>query len=250
MNTRIATLLLLTLTFAAGGGNCGTGDACTQIAVPSVVLRVANPLGIVPVASAVATWRINGGRGGIAECRNDCDDLVLAFELVGRFDIQVEAPGYKTASLSVTVERDSSGCHPVTQYAIVAMEPDPTVGALDGAWRGISIFGRVELRFDDGGKAVGAILYGQRATGDRNYYVQFNGRTIRGVPNQTIFSEPATEPTRINNEFNFFATPQGVPVGFQNAGMSAGFTSLAGTLSAQPITYERLEDIPEPLRDR
>jgi len=243
-----ALAVALSLAACAIGGNCGTGTACTAIAVPSVILRIVNPQGgVVPVAAA--TWRVNNVTGGLAECRGDCGDLTLAFEVVGQFDIQVTSPGYSAARLSVTVASDEAGCHPVTQQRTVTLQPDNSVAALAGPWTTTNFLGRTDLRFGEDGKIIGAIVYGQRPGGDRNYYVAYNGRSIRGASGQPIYNETATEPVRNGAAFTFFDVPQGVPVGFENAVMTADFQSLAGTLTGQPVVYTRLSEVPAPLRD-
>jgi len=129
-----------------------------------------------------------------------------------------------------------------------------TVAALGGAWRAETVFGRIDIRFDTDGSAIGAILYDRSIAGDGNFYVSYNGNPIRGANGQSIAQQNVAEPTRTGDVFDFNGQALGVPVGFSSAQMSADFSILSGLqpgAEAQGIvvTYQRLGDIPLALQD-
>ena len=232
------------------GFSFGPGGVCTQQAVASVVVKVLDDKGQT-VPFAVYRYRANGGQVVEGYCETTCGSLVLAFELLGRFDVEVTAPGFATADKSVTVVLDDAGCHPKTQVLTFLLVRDETVAALAGVWYTQNFFGDMVLRFGLDGKVIGAIFYDRTIGGDGNFYVSYNGRSIRGAPGQPLHSETAPDPTRTGNTFDFEVVTLGIPTGFTNATLSPDFLTLTGTLSGQPITYTRLSEseIPDPIRD-
>ncbi len=190
---RTVLLILLSLPCLATSGQCDRllpDGGCPGDPVASVVLTITDAQGVtLPYANT--GFRINGGTLYTGYCAGNCNSVTLAFDVTGRFDIQVSAPGYLTATRSVAVYADSGGCHPVTQNVIVVMQRDATVGALAGAWYTDNYYGRSALRFSERGEIIGAILYNRTIAGDRNFYVAYNGRRIRGVPGQQIWNETA-----------------------------------------------------------
>ncbi len=255
VNIKILLLALLVMPSLALNGPCDQfdlgpgGQICTAIAVPSVVLTITGADGEAAPTATIA-FTINGQMPSIGDCTGTCDDVVLAFEATGRFDIEVSSLGYVAGRRSVVVQLDGAGCHPVTEEITLVLERDQTVGVLSGAWRTSNAWGTSDLRFGANGEIIGAILYNQTAGGDGNFYVAYNGHNIRGVPGQFLFLEQAADPTRSGDVFNFVAASPTIPVGFENAILSADFYTLYGTLSGVPVTYTRLLDIPQPLLDQ
>jgi hypothetical protein len=182
-------------------------------------------------------------------CKGNCEDVVLAYEETGEFDIEIEAPGYVAATRSVTVESDSDDCHPITKDITVALEYDSTLAALAGAWSTTNFYGTTDLRFGEDGEIIGAILYNRTVGGDGNIYIAYNGRSIRGAAGQSIFTDNATEPTRNGDVFHFRATALGHPIGFENATIAADYQVLTGMLQGVTAEYARLVEIPEALQD-
>jgi hypothetical protein len=148
---------------------------------------------------------------------------------------------------NVIVPAASDGCHPVTQNVTILLVPDPTLGALAGAWETNNLYGRTILRFGDAGQIIGAILFDRVVSGDGNLYVAYNGNTIAGAPGQPIIPDTASNPTRFVDTFNFGDQVLGNPIGFENAVMSSDFLTLTGTLSGITAAYTRLPEIPAPL---
>jgi hypothetical protein len=251
---RNLSVVLILLPSLALDGQCDQfnigpgGDVCTTEVVPSVVLAITDGNGDA-VSSASIVFAIDGTQTFEGSCDGDCGQVVLAYEAVGQFDIAVRAPGYLRADESVVVELDEAECHPVTEDVDFALERDTTVGALAGAWSTTNFFGTTTLRFDDDGTIIGAILYDRTAGGDGNFYIVYNGQSIRGAPGQQVFADGAPEPTRNGNFFDFRATTLGIPVGFENATLSSDFSRLTGMLQGVTATYTRLLDIPDPLLD-
>lgn len=256
---RMKCLLLVSMlpVVCAMGGDCSGfdfnpgGQVCTTIAVPSVVLNIRDAQGRV-VPSATASYRINNSQVFQGFCNGSCGNFTLAFELVGRFNISITALGLQRRDIVVDVAADEEGCHPVTEQVDVVMQVDNTVGALAGVWRVTSgFFGDTIIRFGDNGEIIGAILLDRTVAGDGNFYVQYNGRQIRGAPGQPLQSMTAPEPTRIGNLFTWETTTFGIPTGFTNAAMTADFVNLTGTLGGQPASYRRLSqnEIPAAIMD-
>lgn len=246
---RLAALCLAGLAVLAGcdAFNWPT-DTCPGDDVPSVILRIQDASNNV-LTNASTRFRINGGQWYYGACTGTCNEVKLVYEITGTINIEVSAPGYLTASHTTTVVKETNGCHPVTKSLTITMQRDLTVGALAGAWVTTqSFFGHMALRFNSEGKIVGAILYDRTIAGDRNLYVEFNGRQIVGVSGQPIYPETATEPTRGGDIFNFTATTLSQPIGFTNAAISTDYNTLTGTLNGAPITYVRLQTIPNALQ--
>jgi len=224
------------------------GTVCTQIAVPSVILDLVDENND-PIPLASIRFRINNGPWIEGGCDGNCTGLVLIFERVGAFNIEVAAPGRIPAARNLTIQIDAAGCHPVTERRTIVLPADDTVAALAGAWRTVNFLGETILRFGDDGRIIGAILVDRIVSGDGNIYAAYNAQQIRGVPGQTFITDVADDPTRTGERFDFSTTTQSFPIGFTDATMSADFTTLTGTLSGLTVTYTRLEEIPEPLRD-
>jgi len=250
-------LILLACAPLAGmsGGTCNvdpTNPGCQTIGNASVRLTLSDDLGII-APQATIVMQINNGNPLAVKCENGCEDFPIVFNAIGRIDITVFAPGYEVATRSVNVISDD-GCNPVTQTLIIVLEEDLTVAALGGAWRAETVFGRIDIRFDTDGSAIGAILYDRSIAGDGNFYVSYNGNPIRGANGQSIAQQNVAEPTRTGDVFDFNGQALGVPVGFSSAQMSADFSILSGLqpgAEAQGIvvTYQRLGDIPLALQD-
>jgi hypothetical protein len=255
LNARSLLLLILALLPAvAMSGQCDQiiigpgGQVCTAQAVPSVVLSITDIDGnTVPVATTI--FSIDGGFSFIGGCTGTCNSVILSFEAVGEFDIEVSSPGFLPSNRSVVVEVDEAGCHPVTEEVAVALERDETVGALHGAWYTLNLYGASALRFGQEGEIIGAILYDRTIGGDGNFYIAYNGHQIRGAPGQQIISDNAPNPTRGGDIFDFRATTASMPVGFEGASISADYNTLTGMLEGVPATYSRMLETPEPLQD-
>lgn len=252
-----ALLVLCLISFSAMDGQCPGigfppgGNACTLIAVPSVVLNIRNAQGQV-VPSAQARFRVGNGPTFTAGCNGDCGSFVLVYETVGTFNIEVSSIGQQPKTVQVGVSFDQARCHPVTKNVTVQLAADTTTAALGGVWRSTSgFFGESILRFGTSGEIIGAILLDRTIAGDGNFYIAYNGRSIRGAPGQQILAALAAEPTRVGNLFTFETTTLSIPVGFSNAVMSADFQTLNGTLGGQPASYRRLSEteIPNAIRD-
>lgn len=259
MTRRPAVLAFLTtvLIFSALGttGQCNPldpsgGSSCPGTPVASVVLKLTDAAGQTLPAATIA-FTINGSASFGGGCENNCNSVLLAQDVVGTFDIQVAALGYATASKTVTVPAQTDSCHPVTQNVTMALNKDATTGLLFGVWSTQTFAGRNVLRFGSHGEIIGAIFFDQRAGGDTNWYIAYNGHSIRGAAGQPITQATANDPTRSGDIFNFQAVTQGIPTGFQNATMSNDLITLTGMLSGQPISYTRLADsqIPNAIRD-
>jgi hypothetical protein len=249
--TRIALLVLFAPPCLAISGQCNNilpDNNCTGDPVASVVLTITNNQGTtLPRADIV--FRLNNTSTRYTNtCDGNCNSVVLAYDLTGRFDIEVSAPGYVTATRTVNVIADSGGCHPVTQTLIVVMESDTTVGALAGAWYTQNAYNTAALRFGTHGEIIGAIIYNATIAGDGNFYIAFNSRQIKGVSGQQIYTDTAADPTRVGDVFNFSATPLSYPVGFENGMMSADYMTLTGGLKGVTATYVRLDTIPAALQ--
>ena len=229
-----------------------TNPGCMPVGDPSVVLTLTTEDGqILPTGQITFTFNNAGPFTG--SCQNGCEDVPIAFDGFGQFNIFVTSPGFESRTLLVDVG-SSDDCNPITQTRIVVMEEDQTVGAIRGAWRANTVFGTIDVRFGNDGSAIGAILYDRVAGGDGNIYVSYNGNPIRGVAGQQTAIESVASPTRNGDVFNFDGTTLGVPVGFFDAQFTQDFASLVGV---QPgavnqglgVTYVRLGDIPVPLQD-
>lgn len=262
MNPTVRSLLLLTacLPLAAGmNGNCDgfmlpDVPTCGTSDVPAVQLTIVNDAGqTLPFASIA--FAVDQGQYYVGNCNNDCSDFAIAYDVSGRFDIAVIAPGYQQDNRIVNVGTEDDECTPVTQDIIVVLKEDTTVAVLAGAWRAQTVFGTIDLRFGTQGEAIGAVLYDRTIAGDGNFYVSYNGSPIKGVAGQEIAVQAVNDPTRVGDVFNFNGQVLGVPVGFVDAVLSDDFLALSG---AQPgaqsqglfVTYTRLADIPTPLQDR
>ncbi len=227
------------------------GAGCDPLDTPSVRVTVTNDTGDLLPRATIA-FRVNGSQPAFITCNGGCVQTPIAFGTVGRFEIVVTAPGYLDGHRTVDVI-STDGCRPQTQDLIIVMSEDESVAALAGAWHGDTLFGEISLRFGEQGEIIGAILFDRTIAGDGNFYISYNNRPIRGVPGQDIAFLSATDPTRSGDLFTFVADTLGVPVGFQNAGMSEDFFMLSGRQPGTPegffVTYERLAGIPEALQD-
>lgn len=234
------------------GSVCRTnpgGQACTLIAVASVVLNIRDAENKA-VPNATVVFKRNYDAPVTVTCNGNCDSVVLAYELPGHFEYRVTAGGYAAATGTADVYMDEVGCHVVGKSATVVMQRDATIGVLFGAWTYTNIAGQTTIiRFDEDGAPIGAILTNRLTTGDGSIYVQFNERKIAGAPGQTVLTLPAQFPTRFTNVVQWGVIVVGVPIGFENATLAANFNSLTGTLLGSPVTYTRLAEIPAPLRD-
>lgn len=239
------------------GGDCDGfnigpgGQPCTAIAVSSVVLDIRNAQNQV-VQTATVSFSVDDGEIYSGTCNGNCGAFVLAFEEVGTFDINVKSLGLVPKDITVEVELDEAGCHPVTELVDISLAADNTVAALWGVWRVTSsVYGDAILRFGEGGEIIGAILIDRTIAGDGNFYVQYNGKKIKGAAGQPIQSEIAPEPTRFGNFFNWSTTSLGSPVGFSNATMTSDFQNLSGMLQGTSVAYRRLSlnEIPASILD-
>jgi len=203
------------------------------------------------IPAATIAFTINDGSSYGGSCAGDCNSVLLAQDVIGKFDIQVAAVGYTIATKMVNVAAQDGGCHPVTQNVAIKMDKDTTAGLLFGVWSTQTFAGRTDLRFGSHGEIIGAIFFGQRAGGDTNWYIAYNNHSIRGATGQPITQAAATDPIRSGDVFNFKAVTQGVLTGFENATMSSDFNTLSGLLAGQAISYARLADsqIPNAIRD-
>jgi hypothetical protein len=236
---------------AEGGGGCTAipnpgGSNCPGDPVPSVILTVNTPQGQA-VPSANIIFRVNNGADFGGACNGNCNATTLAVDTLGTFNIQAGAVGYTPAQKTVTVVADSGGCHPVTQLVTITLQLDITAGVLHGSWMTSGAFGQTIIRFGPTGEVIGAILLDRTIAGDGNFYVAYNGKKIRGVPNQPILDATATEPTRAGNIFHFRTTNLSIPVGFENAALSGDFQTLTGMLQGAPVTATRLGTTPTAL---
>lgn len=243
---------------AASGGRCNislppvdnnnNSSGCTE-STPSVLMTVTNGDGDV-VPRARIGLRHNGGAKLTGGCSpdNPCEDFVLSLNFTGRFDVEVAAPGYVIANRTVLVGEGSDGC-PDTENLIVVLQEDTTVAALAGAWRTTNLFGTTDLRFNDDGEIVGAIIYDAQAAGDGNFYIAYNNRSIRGAFGQQTFFTNADDPERTGDRFTWSTTTLGMPMGFEAAVMSDDFTTMQGTLANTTVLYTRLDEIPSALQD-
>ena len=247
-NAKALSLLFLALPCLALNGQCNVNPLCGGDSVAAVVLNITDAQGQT-IPSATTSFRLNGGGPYIGSCLGNCNQVTLAFEITGRFDISVSTPGYVTANRTVNVLADEGGCHPVTKQIIVVLERDLTVGALNGAWTTNGWYGLTTLRFGESGEIIGAILYDRTIADDGNFYYAYNGRQIRGAPGQQIWTDDATDPTRSGNIFNFRDNPVSIPIGFENAAISTDYNTLTGTLQGTAATYTRLDEIPAALQD-
>jgi len=229
-----------------------TNPGCTPQGVPSITLTVTDAFGFI-LPTADISFTVDDQNLLSGSCINGCEDFALAFDTLGEFDVSVSAAGYEPRRLIVNVISNDN-CTPDTEERIVVLEEDETIGAIAGAWRANTVFGTIDIRFGDDGRAIGAILYDRVAGGDGNIYVSYNANPIRGVSGQQIAVESVQNPTRNGDIFNFDGTALGVPVGFVDAGLTEDFATLVG---GQPsagnqfinVTYGRLGDIPLPLQD-
>jgi len=249
--TRIVAIVLLAVPCLALSGQCNQflpNNGCLGDPVASVILTITDAQGGT-LPSADTGFRVNNGTLYTGYCTGNCNSVTLAFDVTGRFDIQVSAPGFMTATRTVIVVADAGGCHPVTQDLIIVMQRDTTVGALAGAWYTDNSYGRSALRFGAHGEIIGAILYSRTVGGDGNFYVAYNGRQIRGASGQQIWPDTAADPTRAGDVFNFRATPLSMPIGFENGTLSADYNTLTGGLKGVTVVYTRLAEIPAALQD-
>ncbi len=233
-----------------GNNNNNNNSGCGSGSTPSVLLTVVDQDGDVVPRARIGVRR-NGGAQQFGSCSpdNPCDDFIIALNLTGRFDIEVAAPGYIITTRTVNVGTASDGCSPRTENLIVVLDADTTVAALAGAWRTINLFGTTDVRFNDDGEIVGAIQYNRQAGGDGNFYISYNNKPIRGAAGQQTFFTVANDPVRTGDRFTWSTTTLGMPIGFEDASMSADFTTMLGTLANTTVTYTRLDEIPTALQD-
>lgn len=229
--------------FNLPGGQPGCGSGTTA----SVRVTVSDAEGAI-LPFAVLTFWVNGGPANVVSCQGECADLPLAFNTIGRFHILVTSPNFLDARRTVDVSGVDQ-CTPLTENVFVVLAENKTVAVLNGAWRTNNLFGESILRFGEHGEIIGAILFDRTIAGDGNFYISFNDRPIRGVPDQAIGGIDAADPTRTGDRFDFVADTFGIPVGFEDATISKDGFTLTGTLAQTAVTYERLPEVPEPLRD-
>lgn len=216
---------------------------------PAIRLTVTNEDGDILNGFFVSATR--GSQSATTVCESSCQNFPIGVNMFGTFNLTIRRGGYVQAQRQVAVGTNDN-CNPITQNVIVVLSEDDTVASLFGAWRAETLYGRIDLRFGEEGEIIGAILYDRTIAGDGNFYVSYNNRPIRGVAGQDIAAIAANDPTRNGDVFTFVADTLGVPVGFQDALMTASFDSLTG---AQPgamgftVTYERLDAVPVPLQD-
>jgi hypothetical protein len=98
------------------------GHACTDIAASSVSLEVVDAQTGARVDAPVITFTVDDG-----EQREPADaageTIVLAYEEVGTFEVEIGASGYATTSKTYEVELDEAGCHPEGIVDTVELEP-------------------------------------------------------------------------------------------------------------------------------
>lgn len=249
---RAALLVVLASFPILAGSVCRTnpgGQACTLIAVASVVLNIRDAENK-PVPNATVVFKRNYDAPVTVTCNGNCDSVVLAYELPGHFEYRVTAGGYVAATGTADVYMDEVGCHVVGKTATVVLQRDTTIGVLFGAWTYTNGAGQTTIiRFGEDGAPIGAILTNRVNTGDKNIYVRFNDKQIAGAPGQPIQFTSCQFPTRFTNIVQWGVIVVGVPIGFENATLATNFNSLTGTLLGGPVTYTRLAEIPAPLRD-
>lgn len=229
-----------------------TNPGCETDGSTSISLTLTNDDGDILETGRIVFTVDNQGPFDVS-CSNGCDGFALAFNAFGRFVMNISSPGYETQQRIVNVSSNDN-CNPETEDLIVVMEPDDSVAAIAGAWRASTVFGIIDLRFDDDGTAVGAILYDRVVSGDGNIYVSYNGSPIRGAAGQQAAFQSVAEPTRSGDEFDFDGTVLGVPVGFIDAQFTLDFASLIGIQPGAQnqgiaVTWNRLGDIPLALQD-
>jgi len=244
-------LVVITAAPAMLGSVCNTnpGQACTLIAVASLVLNIRDAQNkAIPYATVV--YKRNFDAPVTVTCDGTCDSFVLAWEQPGHFEYRVTSGGYVAATGSADVFMDEAGCHVIGKAHNVVLQRDNTVGVLFGIWTFTNIAGQATIvRFGEDGAPIGAILTKRVNTGDGNVYVQFNDRKIAGAPGQTVQPSPAPFPARLGTLVNWNTLFGGAPIGFENATLAADFNSLTGTLIGSSATYTRLNEIPAALRD-
>ncbi len=249
---RFALIIVVAMAPMLAGSVCRTnpgGQACTLIAVSSVVLNIRDADNK-PIPHATVVFERNFDDPVTITCNGTCDTVVLAYELPGHFEYRVTAFGYVAATGTADVYMDEVGCHVIGKSATVVLQRDNTVGVLFGAWSFTNIANQTTIiRFDEDGAPVGAILTNRLNTGDGNIYVRFNDKQIAGAPGQPIQFTSTQFPTRFTNVVQWGAIVVGVPIGFENATLAANFNSLTGTLLGSPVTYTRLAEIPAALRN-
>src|SRR5262245_51546163 len=115
------------LIFSALGttGECAPVDngACPGTPVASVILNIVNAMGQ-PIPAASIVFTVNGGASFVGSCETNCNAVLLAQDVVGRFDIQVSAIGFLTNTRIVNVPAEEDSCHPVTQNVTMVMQED------------------------------------------------------------------------------------------------------------------------------
>ncbi len=108
--------------------------ACTAVMKAGVVIDVYSKVGVITNASATVS-RGKDGETLYGIHRDMNGSLVGLYEAQGPFTIEVSAPGYKTRTVDVTLERDE--CHVITQTLDVTLaengqEPICTAVAIPG----------------------------------------------------------------------------------------------------------------------
>lgn len=248
---RTALFTVIAMAPMLAGAVCRTnpgGQACTLIAIPSVVLNIRDAQNA-PIAHATVVFTRNFDPPVTITCDNNCDSVVLAWEQPGHFEYRVTAGGYVAASGEADVYLEPTGCHVDGKSATVVLQRDTTIGVLFGVWTSTNIAGQSTiLRFDENGAPIGAILTKRLNTGDGNVYVQFNDKKITGVTGQSIVTSQAPFPSRLDTIVDWNVLVGGIAIGFENAILAADFNSLAGSLIGSNVTYTRVYAIPPALR--
>jgi len=112
----------------------GAVTACDDIAYASVVVDVVDPNGA-PLSGAIVQWTAPGSDEAPqdAQCSNDdCTEFVAGWEVSGSIDVSAtlhqdtEDPCCwydDSTSSSVEVPLTADGCHVVTQYVTLTLDP-------------------------------------------------------------------------------------------------------------------------------
>lgn len=113
-----------------------TGTFCTDIAVSSVVVSVVDPSGN-PTAAQSVTYTVDGGDPQPAECMNEvCSEWVAGYEQEGEFSVtgryyaeleDTDCWMEDSDTQTVSVPLDEDGCHPVTQFVTLVLDPSAMV---------------------------------------------------------------------------------------------------------------------------
>lgn len=127
--------------YPGGGGgtepypvDTGVETGCTDIAYSSVVVDVVDPNGA-PLSGADVTWTPTGSGATpeAAQCANDdCTEFVAGWEVSGAIDVMAtlhedtEDPCCwvdDTTTSTVEVPLTADGCHVLTQYVTLTLDP-------------------------------------------------------------------------------------------------------------------------------